>query len=163
MKIEINVIGTIHSPFTELACMPIQPVGAAEVVGEVVLDEAYAEGLKDLDGFSHIYLLYFFHKAARTEMQVVPFLDTEKRGVFATRTPMRPSHLGLSVVELLEVNNNRLKIRGVDILDNTPLIDIKPYVHQFDYRENATSGWMKASAVEIARKRSDDRFIEKDA
>jgi tRNA-Thr(GGU) m(6)t(6)A37 methyltransferase TsaA len=158
MKIELEIIGTIHSPFTTLENMPIQPSGAGDVEGEVVLDEKYAEGLKDLDGFSHIYLIFHFHKVRRTELSVVPYMDTVKRGVFATRSPLRPSHIGLSIVELVSVDGNRLKVRGLDILDGTPLLDIKPFIPNFDNRENARSGWQKASKDEINRKRSDDRF-----
>jgi tRNA-Thr(GGU) m(6)t(6)A37 methyltransferase TsaA len=157
--IEIVTIGTIHSPFREPENMPIQPNGARDAEGEVILHECYADGLRDLDGFSHIHLLYHFHKALRTELLVVPFLDTRKRGVFATRSPLRPSHVGMSVVKLLEIAGNRVRVQGLDILDGTPLIDIKPYIPHFDNRPGATSGWLKASLDEVARKRSDDRFI----
>jgi tRNA (adenine37-N6)-methyltransferase len=152
-------IGIIHSPFTDLKNMPIQPVGAEDIEGTVVIDDQYAAGLKDLEGFSHIYLIYEFHKATRTELTVTPFMDTVKRGVFATRSPLRPSHLGLSIVELISVKGNVLNIRGCDILDGTPLIDIKPYVFYFDGHPEASSGWMKASQDKIKAKRSDDRFI----
>jgi tRNA-Thr(GGU) m(6)t(6)A37 methyltransferase TsaA len=151
-------IGVIHTPFTSLRDMPIQPVGARDVEGEVVVEERFAPGLKDLDGFSHIYLLYFFHAANRIELEVVPFMDSARHGVFATRSPLRPAHLGLSVVELLAVDGNRLRVRGVDILDGTPLLDIKPYIPQFDHRPEATSGWMKASQEEVERRRADERF-----
>ncbi len=151
-------IGVIHSPFTRPEDMPIQPVGARDVEGEVVVDEQYAPGLRDLGGFSHIHLLYCFHRADRTELQVVPYLDSELRGVFATRSPLRPARLGLSVVQLLEVDGNRLRVRGVDVLDGTPLLDIKPYIPQFDNRPEATSGWMKSAQTEVERQRSDDRF-----
>ena len=154
-----EVIGTIRSPFTQLASMPIQPAGAKDVVGEIEVEERFAAGLKDLEGFSHIILLYHFHQARRMELEVVPFLDTVKRGVFATRSPLRPAHIGLSIVELLAVSGNRVRIRGVDILDGTPLLDIKPYVPHFDYRPGATSGWMRASAEEVGSRRSDDRFL----
>jgi tRNA (adenine37-N6)-methyltransferase len=156
--IEIVIIGTIHTPFLGLENMPIQPNGARDTVGEVIVDDCYVDGLRDLKGFSHIHLLYHFHKAFRTEMLTVPFLDTQKRGVFATRSPLRPAHIGMSIVELLQVTGNRLQVRGLDILDGTPLIDIKPYIPHFDCRSDATSGWMKASLAEIAQKRSDDRF-----
>lgn len=154
-----EVIGTIRSPFTQLASMPIQPAGAKDVVGEIEVEERFAAGLKDLEGFSHIILLYHFHQANRMELEVVPFLDTVKRGVFATRSPLRPAHIGLSIVEVLAVSGNRVRIRGVDILDGTPLLDIKPYVPHFDYRPDATSGWMRASVEEVGSRRSDDRFL----
>jgi tRNA-Thr(GGU) m(6)t(6)A37 methyltransferase TsaA len=157
-KLTVQLIGTIHSPFTELGNMPIQPVGASNVEGEVVVDQRFAEGLKDLEGFSHIYLLYHFHKAKRTELQVIPYMDTEERGVFATRSPLRPAHIGISIVELLGVEGHRLKVRGLDVLDGTPLIDIKPYIPHFDHQRNATSGWMKSRAHHVEAKRSDNRF-----
>jgi len=152
-------IGIIHSPFTELKNMPIQPAGARDVEGTVVISEEYTAGLKDLAGFSHIYLLYEFHKAQRTELTVTPFMDTVKRGVFATRSPLRPSHIGLSIVELIKIEGNVVTIKGCDILDGTPLIDIKPYIPQFDHHPKASSGWLKASNDEITAKRSDGRFL----
>ncbi len=151
-------IGTIRTPFTELEDMPIQPRGGSGIVGEVVVKDQYAAGLADLEGFSHIYLLYRFHRARRVELQVVPFMDGVLRGVFATRSPLRPNHIGLSLVELVSVEGVRLKVRNLDILDNTPLLDIKPYIEQFDKIENATSGWMNGAAGDVAHKRSDGRF-----
>ena len=151
-------IGIIHTPHRELENMPIQPKGAAGVRGTVEIFPEYTEGLRDLDGFSHIFLIYPFHKAARTELTVVPFLDKKPRGVFATRSPLRPSHLGLSIVNLVEVDGAVLTVEGVDILDGTPLYDIKPYVHRFDNVPDSTSGWIGASDEEIAGKRSDSRF-----
>jgi tRNA (adenine37-N6)-methyltransferase len=158
MHPDIKFIGIIHSPFTELQNMPIQPAGAPDTEGEVEVYGDYAEGLRDLDKFSHIYLIYYFHKAPRTELQVVPFMDTEKRGVFSTRSPLRPSHIGMSIVNLISVDGNRLKIRGIDILDGTPLIDIKPFIPQFDCIQDAKSGWMRHSVDEIKMKRADERF-----
>ena len=154
----IDPIGTIRTPFTELEGMPIQPAGAREAVGTVILDPAYAEGLADLEGFSHIFLLYLFHRAAPMRLRVVPFLDTRERGVFATRSPLRPNPIGLSLVELLQVDGSTLKVRGIDVLDGTPLLDIKPYVEVFDRVEKSRSGWLTAAQEEVARKRSDRRF-----
>lgn len=154
----MKAIGTICSPYTELANMPIQPKGAAEVMGKLIIDHAYTEGLQDLEGFSHIYLLYRFHKANRTEMQVTPFMDTVERGVFATRSPLRPNHIGLSIVEVVAVEDNVVTIRGVDVLDGTPLLDIKPYIAKFDSVEKSRSGWMTASDEEVRQKVSDTRF-----
>lgn len=152
-------IGTIHTPFSNLEDMPIQPKGAKDVLGTVELHEEYLEGLADLSGFSHIYLLYIFHKATKTALTVTPFMDTTDRGVFSTRSPLRPNHIGLSIVELIGVEKNLVKVRGIDILDGTPLIDIKPYIESFDGVKNSRSGWMKATASEVAEKRSDDRFV----
>jgi tRNA-Thr(GGU) m(6)t(6)A37 methyltransferase TsaA len=157
--ITLHPIGVIRSPFTELEKMPIQPAGARDVRGTVILDEALTDGLQDLEGFSHIFLIYHFHRAQRIELQVVPFLDTRKRGVFATRSPLRPSHIGMSIVALCSVAGNRIEIGGVDVLDGTPLLDIKPYMPPFDRFEKATSGWMKASRATIENQRSDDRFL----
>lgn len=132
MKIE--PIGIIHTPFKEVAGMPIQPAGAAGVQGDVEVFEAYREALKDLDGFSHIVLLYLFHRSKGFNLQVVPFMDSERRGLFATRAPRRPNPIGLSVVELAGVGAGCLHVRNVDMLDGTPLLDIKPYVPEFDRR-----------------------------
>jgi len=155
----LQPIGTIHSPYTNLANMPIQPRGAADTAGRVEVFPDYADGLADLAGFSHIYLIYLFHKATRTELSVIPFMDTVKRGVYATRSPLRPNHLGMSLVQLTGIKDNFLHILGVDILNGTPLIDIKPYIPGFDHVENAESGWMTHSGDAVAEKRSDSRFI----
>jgi len=155
----IKPIGVIHSPYNELENMPIQPKGAAETEGYVVVNESYGDGLKDLDGFSHIYLVYDFHKATRTELLVTPFMDEKERGVFATRSPLRPNHIGISIVRLVKVEGNRLIVKGVDIVDGTPLIDIKPYIEKFDRIDNSASGWMKSSNEEVRNKRSDTRFV----
>ncbi len=155
---EINPIGTIHSPHKSIEDMPIQPKGASEVTGQVIVDEEYIDGLQDLDGFSHIYLLYSFHKATRTEMHVTPFMDKKTRGVFATRSPLRPNHIGISIVNLVKIEGNKVFVKGIDILDGTPLLDIKPYIEKFDSVQDSSSGWLQASEEEIRTKRSDKRF-----
>lgn len=155
----IQPIGVIHTPFTSLEDMPIQPGGAREIIGEIVIHKEYQEGLADLHGFSHIYLLYQFHQAQRTALTVKPFMDTTPRGVFATRSPLRPNHIGLSVVELVSIKDNTLKIQGIDVLDGTPLLDIKPYIAAFDQVAESRSGWMKGSEKDVAEKRSDNRFV----
>jgi tRNA (adenine37-N6)-methyltransferase len=155
---EIKPIGTIHSPHGSIKDMPIQPKGATKVEGYIALNEEFVDGLKDLEGFSHIYLLYSFHKATRTELQVIPFMDTELRGVFSTRSPLRPNHIGLSIVQLTRIEGNKAYVEGIDVLDGTPLLDIKPYISGFDSVEGSSSGWLKASDEEIVEKRSDDRF-----
>lgn len=154
----IKPIGVIHSPFKELEIMPIQPKSAVGKLGEVVVDDAYAAGLQDLEGFSHIYLIYIFHQCQKTKLKVIPFMDVVERGVFATRAPVRPNHIGLSVVKLLEVKGNTLLIEGVDVLDGTPLLDIKPYVAKFDQVVSSRDGWITAGDDEISQKRSDSRF-----
>jgi tRNA-Thr(GGU) m(6)t(6)A37 methyltransferase TsaA len=156
---EIEPIGVIHSPYTSLENMPIQPRGAEEALGEIILYPQFGEGLNDLEGFSHLYLLYHFHQAKRTALSVVPFMDDTARGVFATRSPLRPNHLGISIVELHKVSTNRITVRGIDILDGTPLLDIKPYIEAFDGIHGSRSGWMQQSKEEVAAKRSDSRFV----
>lgn len=155
---KIEQIGTIHSPHKKIKDMPIQPKGAEGVEGYILLDEEYAEGLQDIEGFSHVYLLYSFHKAARTELVVTPFMDKEKRGVFATRSPLRPNHIGISIVKLKKVEGNKIVVDNVDILDGTPLLDIKPYIENFDSVGKSRSGWMQASDKDVSNKRSDNRF-----
>jgi tRNA-Thr(GGU) m(6)t(6)A37 methyltransferase TsaA len=155
----ITAIGTIHSPFQSLENMPIQPKGAKDSLGTLIIQDKYTEGLHDLEGFSHIYLIYLFHKAAKEALTVTPFMDVNPRGVFATRSPLRPNHIGISIVELLGVEKNQIKVLGIDILDGTPLLDIKPYITSFDAVRESKSGWMQGSEKEVAAKRSDDRFI----
>jgi tRNA-Thr(GGU) m(6)t(6)A37 methyltransferase TsaA len=158
--VTLSQIGVIHSPFKDLKGMPIQPAGAEGVIGRVVIEPAYAPGLRDLEGFSHIYLIYYFHKATKIELEVKPFLDDQVHGVFATRSPLRPAHIGLSIVKLISVDKNQLVVAGIDVLDGTPLLDIKPYIASFDQVCESQNGWMSSSRKEIAEKRSDDRFIE---
>ena len=136
--------------------MPIQPSRARGVAGFVEVFPEFQAGLQDLEGFSHIVLVCHFHKATGYDLKVVPFLDTEVRGLFATRAPKRPNPIGLSIVRLVEIEGNRLSIQDLDLLDGTPLLDIKPYVLEFDERKNARMGWLAA-----AKRRevvSDDRF-----
>jgi tRNA-Thr(GGU) m(6)t(6)A37 methyltransferase TsaA len=159
MKSIIKSIGTIHTPFDKLEDMPIQPKGAAEVIGTVELEEQYVEGLADLDGFSHIYLLYEFHMAKRTALTVTPFMDTTPRGVFATRSPLRPNHIGISIVRLIGVEKNIITVQGIDILNGSPLLDIKPYIAAFDAVQQSRSGWMKGSEEDVSSMRSDLRFV----
>lgn len=155
---EITPIGTIHSPHHSIEDMPIQPKGAYDVEGYIIVDEKYIDGLQDIEGFSHIYLLYSFHEVTRTELLVTPFMDNQTRGVFATRSPLRPNHIGISIVKIKRVEGNKVVIEGVDILDGTPLLDIKPYIAKFDTVKESTSGWLQASDEEIRKKRSDNRF-----
>ena len=163
MIVTLEQIATIRSPYCDLVNMPVQPRGAKEVYATIEFKEEYVEGLKDLDGFSHVYLIYYFHKVKEPKLSVIPFNDKTHtpRGVFSTRTPMHPNSLGLSVVELVKVEENIVTIKGVDILDGTPLLDIKPYIENFDKVEGETkSGWMQSSQEEVGKKRSDDRFVQ---
>ena len=151
-------IGTIHSPFKEIAGMPIQPPGAAGVRGQVEIWPEFAPGLRDLDGFSHVILLYHFHLVRESRLTVVPFLDSQPRGVFATRAPTRPNAIGLSVVKLLSVEQNVLHIENVDVVDGTPLLDVKPYVPEFDRQSVVRVGWLEQGRENVHAKRSDGRF-----
>ena len=162
MIIQMQQIATIKSPFCKLENMPVQPCGAKESFATIEFKDEFKEGLKDLDGFSHVYLIYYFHKVNEHKLSVIPFNDKTDtpRGVFSTRTPVHPNSIGLSVVELVDVKDNIVTIKGVDILDGTPLIDIKPYIENFDKVEGEVkSGWMKSSAKEVEEKRSDERFV----
>lgn len=143
MKIEYQPIGVVHSPFLVSEGTPIQPSRAKNATGTVQVFAEYEEGLADLDGFSHIILLCHMHKTAGYRMKVVPYLDTEPRGLFATRAPSRPNPIGLSVVELLGIEGSRLNVRGVDLLEGTPVLDIKPCVGEFDQHMELRLGWLK--------------------
>jgi len=140
MDITLISIGIIHSPFTEPSQAPIQ-ASRSTAVGSVEVFPKFAEGLHDLNEFSHIFLLYLIECPKGYNLQVKPFLDNQEHGIFATRYPCRPNSIGLSLVDLLRVEGNRLDIEGIDMLDNTPLLDIKPYIPEFDIRENAQIGW----------------------
>jgi tRNA-Thr(GGU) m(6)t(6)A37 methyltransferase TsaA len=158
MNIEYHPIGIVHSPFKEPEGTPIQPSRAKNITGTVEVFEKFVDGLSDLDGFSHIILLCHMHKSGSYRLKVEPFLDTQLRGLFATRAPSRPNPIGLSVVKLLGIDGNTLTIQGVDLLDGTPVLDIKPYVGEFDGREKVRVGWL-----ENARRNADladDRFKE---
>ncbi len=158
MKIDFQPIGVIHSPFKDVKGMPIQPSGAVGIAGTVEVNPEFVEGLKDLDGFSHIILLYHFHQIDGYKLIVTPFLDTRQHGVFSTRAPRRPNAIGISIVELIDIKENVLEIKNVDILDGTPLIDIKPYVPEFDQYSDVRTGWLEAAKGNVHTKRSDDRF-----
>ncbi|PLX16256.1 MAG: tRNA (N6-threonylcarbamoyladenosine(37)-N6)-methyltransferase TrmO [Candidatus Muiribacterium halophilum] len=152
-------IGTIYSPFKERAGMPIQPVGSKES-GKVVVDKEFQDGLKDLDGFSYIILIYHFDRSGEHELLVRPFMDERERGVFATRSPKRPNNIGISVVKLEKIEENILHVYGIDVLDKTPLIDIKPYIPQFEPQDDdIKTGWMKKSRKHVSTKKSDGRFL----
>ena len=159
-QITYTQIGTIRSPFTDISGMPIQPTGARAVRGTVEISEEYAEGLADLEGFSRIILIYAFHKCASCQLTVTPFLDTTTHGIFATRAPCRPNAIGISIVRLIAVNGCELIIEDVDILDGTPILDIKPYVPLFDCYPDERSGWLTGCKDAVVLKKSDGRFGE---
>ena len=158
MKIEYQKIGLIHSPFKNIREMPIQPVGASGIKGIVEVFPAFTEGLKDVEGFSHIILLYHFHQIKESMLLVTPFLDSQPRGVFATRAPKRPNPIGLSVVKLDGIEGNILHVENVDILDGTPLLDIKPYVPEFDNHPADRVGWLEKAKGRVRSQKSDGRF-----
>ena len=162
MKFTYESIGIVHSPHQNASDMPIQPCGAKGVVGTIELAPELEEGLKDLEGFSHIIVLYHFHRAGVARLSVTPFLDDRPHGVFATRSPCRPNPVGLSVVRLVKVSKTSLQVEDVDILDGTPVLDIKPYVPEFDAPEVERAGWLTKSAGAVRGRRSDGRF-ERDA
>jgi len=140
MEFLMKPIGVIHSPFIDKALTPIQPT-RSQAVGQVEVFPEFTDGLQDLEGFSHIILLYIFHQSDGYSLKVKPFLDDQLHGLFATRYPCRPNQIGLSVVQLSTRRENILDIVGVDVLDGTPLLDIKPYVPDFDMRLDTHTGW----------------------
>jgi len=151
-------IGTIHSPFTELAGMPIQPAGAKGIKGTVVIETQFSEALADLNGFTHIILIYHFHRAQGFSLKTKPFLDDTERGLFATRAPRRPNPIGISAVKLTNIVDNVLHVENIDILDGTPLLDIKPYVPEFDSPEYIKIGWLASKSTGAKKTKSDERF-----
>ena len=156
MKIEYEPIGVIHSPYTEAVGTPIQPSRAKGGPGQVEVYPEFVPGLADLDGFSHVILLCHLHRAKQHELRVIPYLDTVPRGLFATRAPSRPNPIGLSVVRLIGIEGNVLSIEAIDLLDGTPVLDIKPCVGEFDCPEDARYGWLEEAHQRDAV--ADDRF-----
>ena len=159
-KIVFEPIGIIHSPFSEPKGTPIQPSAAREDRGAVEVFPEFAEGLKDIDGFSHIILIYYFHLAKTQSLLVTPFMDTVNHGVFATRASARPNNIGFSVVKLHKVEGNFLHIIDVDIVDGTPLLDIKPCVPEFDFGEVSKIGWLEKTIDNLPEIKDDGRFTD---
>jgi tRNA-Thr(GGU) m(6)t(6)A37 methyltransferase TsaA len=157
-SVEFHPIGIIRTPFKEVSGMPIQAAAARGVKGRVEVSPAHQTGLKDLSGFSHIILLYHFHRIRESKLTVTPFLDSKPRGVFATRAPCRPNPIGLSVVKLTGIKGNVLTVENVDMLDGTPLLDIKPYVPEFDHPRAKRIGWLSKAKRRGGTKLSDMRF-----
>jgi len=151
-------IGVIRTPFTKSEGTPIQPPGGQKVLGTIELELGYEEGLTDLEGFSHIILIYHFHQSHDYSLQVKPFLDSQSRGVFATRAPNRPNPIGLSIVTLEKIKGNRITISNVDNLDGRPLLDIKPYIPGFDPKGQIRIGWIEGKSDQATSKRADERF-----
>lgn len=158
MEICLNPIGRIVSPWKNPEGMPIQSAAAQGVKGKIILLPGYVPGLQDLEGFSHIILIYYFHNIRESKLIVKPFLDDQPRGVFATRAPQRPNQIGLSVVKLIKVEGDTLYIENLDILDGTPLLDIKPYVPMIDEHAATSIGWLAGVKNALEDIKSDNRF-----
>ena len=142
MKITMKPIGVIHSPYEGAKEMPIQGIFKPEVEAWVELNEEYSKGLEGLEDFRHAIILYYFHQSNKEQIQCRPFLEDQMHGIFTIRSPHRPNHIGFSVVRVCRIEDNRLYFREVDVLDGTPVLDIKPFVKYFDVRENVVSGWV---------------------
>jgi len=158
MNVVYKPIGIIHSPFNNLEEMPIQPSSDASRPGTVEIYPEFVEGLKDLEGFSHLYLIYHLHKVNKSRLVVTPFLDKEPHGIFATRAPSRPNPIGLSLVKIVGLEGNLIHVDQVDVLDGTPLLDIKPYVPEFENVDFVQIGWLEKAKGQIRSRKADDRF-----
>jgi len=144
--VELQPIGVIHTPYATKEACPIQYAATSGSIGRIEVLEAYAPALKDIESFSHLYLLYQFDRAGEIRLVRSTFLDDEEHGIFASRHPCRPNGIGLSIVKLIERDGNVLRVEGVDMLDGTPLLDIKPYLPKFDHIESASNGWTEGKA-----------------
>ena len=153
-------IGVVHSPFKEPRNVPIQAAASTDAEGTIEIYPEYVEGLVDLEGFSHIILLYHFHLVKAGSLLVKPFLDDKLHGVFATRAPARPNPIGISTVKLTRIEGNTLHIQDLDIIDGAPLIDIKPYVPEFDCRKTSKIGWFNGKINKLSSTRDDGRFCK---
>lgn len=160
VTVNFSTIGTIRTPFLSREGTPIQPSGARGVSGRVELDAAFHDGLKDLEGFSHLILLYHFHLSEGYDLSVRPFLDNSAHGLFSTRAPRRPNAIGLSVVRVISIENGVIAVEGVDMVDGTPLFDIKPFVPDFDLPEEIIrTGWLERNSGNAQKMKADKRFI----
>lgn len=158
-EITLNSIRIIKTPWLTPENMPIQPTGAQNTKGIIELHEAYVKGLKDIEGFSHIILIYQLHLIKQPKLEVIPFMDTEVKGIFATRSPKRPNKLGMSIVKIERVHKNKIHILDVDMINNSPLLDIKPFLEDFDNRFNTKKGWLaKKTDLDKENFKSDSRF-----
>lgn len=159
-EIKYKPIGIIHSPFKESKGTPIQPPGAKNIDGTVEIFPEYMEGLKDIEGFSHIILIYHFHLSKIMTLRAKPYMDNRVHGVFAMRGPSRPNPIGISIVHLVKLEENILYIQDVDIVDGTPLLDIKPYVPEFDIRKVERIGWLGKNVHKLSTSKDDGRFTK---
>ena len=154
-------IGVARSPFREMKNTPIQPSAARDTEGQVDVYPEFAEGLKDLEGFSHVILVFHCHLAGKYSLRVIPYMDDELRGVFATRAPSRPNPIGISVVRLLRIEGSRLAVKGLDIIDGTPILDIKPYVPEFVPPGPVEIGWLEKRVRGLPHTKADGRFQDR--
>jgi len=152
-------IGVIRTPHENAEGTPIQPAAASEYQGKIILLNEFVPGLQDLEGFSHIFVFYHFNRIKETKLVVKPFLDNEEHGIFATRAPARPCPMGMSLLKIESIVNNEITVSGVDILDNTPVIDIKPYIPKFDCVSDARFGWMEKRIERLDTSGDDGRFL----
>ena len=159
-EIKLTPIGIVQTPFKTPKGVPIQPTAEKGIKGRVEVYLDYADGLKDIDGFSHIILIYYFHLIQKPLLTVTPFLDKLQHGIFATRSPARPNPIGFSVVELEKVDGNILHVKDIDIVDGTPILDIKPCVPQFDFQKVSKTGWIENVIHKLPDARDDGRFTE---
>lgn len=159
-KINYRPIGIIHTPFKSRSGTPIQSIGGRGVKAEIEIFPEFSEGLADLNEFSHIILLYHFHLSTSYKLKVKPYLDHSVHGVFATRAPARPNPIGISIVHLLRIEHQRLYVEDIDIIDRTPLLDIKPFVPEFDLREAESIGWLENKSGKAEIQKDDGRFGE---
>ncbi len=159
-EIKYKPIGIIHSPFKESKGTPIQPPGAKNIDGTVEIFPEYMEGLKDVEGFSHIILIYHFHLSEVMTLRAKPYMDNKAHGVFAMRGPSRPNPICISIVHLVRLEENILHIQDVDIVDGTPLLDIKPYVPEFDIRKVERIGWLGKNVHKLSTSKDDGRFTK---
>lgn len=158
MLINFEPIGYLFTPFTQRENMPIQPSGERAAKGHAEINPELTAGLKDLEAFSHLILIYYFHEQSRKELCVKPFLDDAVHGVFATRAPSRPNFIGVSVVPLLKIDKNILYFDKLDMLNKTPLLDIKPLVPKFDFYQQVKTGWLEHGGNHKVQT-SDKRFV----
>lgn len=158
-QIRYKPIGIIHSPFKEQKGTPIQPTTGKGIKATIEIFPEYEEGLKDLEGFSHIILLYHFHRSKPSSLLSKPFMDDTPHGIFAIRSPNRPNPIGISIVRLIQVKSNILDIEDIDSIDGTPLLDIKPYVPEFDSRDVERIGWLTKNIHKLPKAKDDGRFL----
>ena len=158
-QVVLNILGKIKTPWHTLENMPIQPTGAKGVKGVIELSPEYYSGIKEIENFSHIILIYELHLVTDPQLEVIPFMDTTSKGIFATRSPKRPNKIGISIVEIERVENNKIYILDVDMINDSPILDIKPFFEDFDNRFNTKKGWLATkNNIDKEHFKSDNRF-----